>query len=96
MAKKEKPQSVREPYLIDVAPKNHKAIAEAAKRCRAAQSRKAKAAEQETVEKDKLLALVKKSDLKPINGKIIFRSEGLLVTMTPREDAIQIKEKSDD
>lgn len=91
MAKKIK----TEPYLIeDVAPKNAEEICKVAKRCRFDKLQKQNAAEQEAIGQDKLRELIKKAGLKPIDGKIIIRAEGLLIEVSSREDAIKIKDES--
>ena len=85
-----------QPYLLtDIGPKDGKKIAEIAKRAKAAQRRKDKAKEQEDIEIDAIRDLIKKSDLKPVDGKIVVRIEGLLITVTPKEDAVKIKEDAE-
>lgn len=93
MSKGQKGLEEQSDYLIDVRPENIKKISLEAKRYKAAQARKTKAAEEEAVGKHKILQLVKEADLQPLaDGKIRFKADGMLITITPREDAITVKE----
>jgi len=82
--------------LIDVKPKNSKEIIKAARGYKAAQAKRISAQEQEVAEKQNLLELVKKENLQPLeDGKIQFRCDGLIITITPRDELIRVKEDGD-
>ena len=82
--------------LIEVAPENAKKITGVAKRYRAAQARRIQALDQECNEKQALLALIKEANLKQVDGKIKFRVDGLIITVTPRDELIKIKDESEE
>ena len=95
MAKTQKNESVAEQMdLIDVGPKNLKEISSHAKRYQAAMKRRANALTEETHEKQAILDLVKKANLSRLqDGTIKFTCDGMLITITPRDELVRIKEK---
>ena len=101
MAKNRKEKPVEEEEgeqldLIDVAPENIKKIISVAKRYRTAQTRRIEALGQEVTEKQNLLTLIKQANLKQVDGKIRFRADGLIITVTPRDELVKIKDETDE
>ena len=79
--------------LIDVKPKNAKAITTAAKLYRDFMAERQGYLAKEIEQKQIVLDLIKKSDLKPLaDGKIKFVCDGLVITVTPRDELVQVKE----
>jgi hypothetical protein len=94
--KKDKEAEMREQLdLIDVAPESAKKIVGVARRYKAAQVQRIEILEQEVNEKQKLLALVKEAKLTPVDGKIKFRCDGLIITVTPRDELVKVKDESE-
>lgn len=82
--------------LIDVAPENAKKILGVAKRYRAAQTQRLAALESEVAEKQKLLELIKEANLQRLEGgKIQFRCDGLIITVTPRDELVKVKDENE-
>jgi isocitrate/isopropylmalate dehydrogenase len=82
--------------LIDVAPANSKAMVQTAKRYKKAQSERIASLEVETSEKQKLLTLIKEANLQRTDdGRIRFRIERLIITVTPRDELIKIKDEDE-
>ncbi len=78
--------------LIDVAPKNMKEIKPAAQIYQKAKEARQRATDKEVDAKTKLLNLVKAAKLKPLEGGVIrFRCDGLLISITPRDELIKVK-----
>jgi hypothetical protein len=82
--------------LIDTTPENAKEIIKHARVYKAAQTKRIQALEEEKAEKQKLLELINKAHMQRLeNGKIKFKLEGYIITVTPRDELVQIKEDSD-
>ncbi len=80
--------------LLDVTPENSKQIVTVARRYKAFVIDRQAVLEKEIAEKEKLLELIRKANLKRLeDGKIRFRVDGLLITVTPRDELVSIKEQ---
>ena len=80
--------------LIDVGPENMKEIKPAAKAYQKAKTARINASTKEVQTKNKLLGLVKTAKLKPLDdGVIRFRCDGLLISITPRDELIKVIEE---
>lgn len=97
MAKKSKNKEAGEQLdLIDVAPENSKVIIAVAKRYKKAQRERIRALDEEKKQKIKLLALVGEAHLQRLeDGKIRFRCDGYLITITPRDELVQVAESDE-
>lgn len=83
--------------LIDVTPENLKKIKPVAKQYKAAQARRVKALDEEKALKAQIIQLVKEAKLKRLaDGTIRFHCDGMLVTITPRDEVVRIKEDADE
>ena len=83
--------------LIEVGPENTKEIKKHALLYKKAQKERIAALEIENDEKEKILELIRKAGLKPLeDGKIKFRCDGFIITVTPRDELVKIKEENDD
>jgi len=79
--------------LLDVGPENSKEIVKQAKHYKVALSRRIEALQEEVTAKEKLKALIKEANLKPMDdGKIRVHVNGYTITVTPRDELIQVKE----
>ena len=79
--------------LLDVGPENSKEIVKQAKHYKTALSRRIEALQEEVTAKEKLKALIKEANLKPMDdGKIRVHVNGYTITVTPRDELIQVKE----
>jgi len=93
MGRKKKTDSGEQLDLIDVAPENQKEIIACAKRYKKALSIRIDALAQEKKEKSKLLELIENAGLQHLpDGKIRFRVDGYKITVTPRDELVQVKE----
>jgi len=82
--------------LIDVEPENIKGISKHLQIYKAAQARRLAALKIECDEKKIILDLVHQADLQRLpDGVIRFACEGLTVEVTPTDEVIKIKGKSD-
>ena len=82
--------------LIDVQPQNAKEILKAAQEFKKASLKKTKAKEAEDACKATLLDLVKEAGLQPLeNGVIQLRIAGTVITVTPKEDGVKVKEEGE-
>ena len=89
----EKAQAGEQLDLIDVAPENLKPIIKLSRQYKAAQRRRISALEEETTLKQKVLAAIKDTDIKPLeDGTIRFSNDGITVIVKHRDELIQIKE----
>ena len=99
MAKKKKnPTTVKGTQLdlMDVGPKNAQEIAQSAARYRAAQAARMAALKTEVEEKAKLLQLIRKGELQRLeDGKIQFTVAAFTITVTPRDELVQVKDKTE-
>ncbi len=83
--------------LLDVQPKHLKKIIAHARNYRAAVQRRMAALEEEVAEKQALLELIKAENLQRLeNGQIRFKLDGMLITVTPRDELIRVKEEADE
>lgn len=83
--------------LIDIAPENAKEIIAHARIYKAVQAKRILALEEEKKEKQKLLELIKEANLQRLeDGKIKFKLDGYTITVTPRDELVQIKEDEGD
>lgn len=81
--------------LIDVRPKNSKAILKAVKQYKADQAQRIEALGREVAGKQKILSLIKEAKLQHLDdGRIQFRIDKVTITVTPRDEIIKIKEES--
>jgi len=97
MAKKNKEPAGEQLDLIDVSPANSKQIIGVARRYQAAQSERIEALVREKAEKQKILDLVKGANLQQLaDGKIRFKVDGMTITVTPRDELVQIKDNSEE
>jgi hypothetical protein len=79
--------------LIDTAPENAQEIIKHARVYKAVQAKRIQALVEEKAEKDTLLELIRQAHLQPLEGgKIKLRLDGYLITVTPRDELVQIKE----
>jgi serine/threonine protein phosphatase PrpC len=94
MAKKKKDAETGEQLeLIEVAPENQKKIKAVAKQYKAAQYERTTALAEEIKMKNKLLELIHEANLQPLeDGKIRFQCNGMVITVTPRDELIRVKE----
>lgn len=91
------PQAAEQLQLIDVGPANLKQIKFAARRYRAAMKRRLAALEEEVKAKRQILDLVKQAKLIPLaDGIIKFKCDTLLITVTPRDQLVRVKDESGD
>ena len=81
--------------LIDVAPENAKPIMEAARLYQKHQKARIAAGVKEKEQKELIKELVGKANLQPLaGGKIKFEYDGLRITITPRDELVQVTEVS--
>lgn len=82
--------------LLDVSPENLKQIIPVAKQYRKAVKRRMVALEEETKLKGQILDLVKDAKLSRLaDGSIKFKCDGMLITVTPRDELVKVKEAED-
>jgi len=95
MAKMAKRKPGEQMDLIDVHPRNQKRIIAVARTYRQAQAERQEALKAEIEQKEKLLNLIHQAKLKPLDdGKIKFSVDTLTITVTPRDELIQVREKT--
>jgi hypothetical protein len=83
--------------LIDITPENGKAILAIAKDYKKAIAARMRMSEKEVDLKGKLLELIKKENLARLeNGSIRFRLDGMIITVTPRDELIKVKEEGEE
>lgn len=77
--------------LIDVAPENLKKITPIAKAYRKAMRERMAAGKEEEVLKTQLQQMIKEANIQRLaDGRIRFHVDGLLITVTPRDELIQV------
>ncbi len=80
--------------LIDVAPENFKKMIPVAKAYRKTVKERVALTNKETELKQKLLQMVHEANLTRLSdGKVKFKCEGYVVTITPTDEKISIKEE---
>jgi hypothetical protein len=94
--RKPKEESNEQGTLMEIGPKHSKEITAVAKKYKAAQAERLEALGREKDLKEQLLAMVKDENLQPVDGKIKFRVNGLEITVTPRDELIQVKEETEE
>lgn len=79
--------------LLDITPKNSKKIIAAAEEYQEWQNKRVAALAKEKEYKQEVLGLVKEAGLQPLpNGSIKFELDGLKITITPRDELVQVQE----
>lgn len=82
--------------LIDVQPENAKVIVSAARLYKKFQAARLAAGTKEADQKQKVLELMRAANLQPLEGgKLKFKYENVTVSVTPRDELIEIKEKTE-
>ena len=80
--------------LIDVAPKNAKDIIGAARIYKKFQAARLKALAKEIEQKAEILRLVRVADIQPLEGgKIRFKYDGVMISVTPRDELVKVVEE---
>lgn len=82
--------------LIETLPDNIKEIARIAKAYKRAVQARMAAGDEEVELKQKLLHAVNESNVQYVDGKKTVRFEGLVITVTPRDELITVKDKSEE
>ena len=78
--------------LIEVEPENAKQIARCARVYKKAQAVRLEALDEEVKNKKKLIALIHEADLQPVNGKYKFRAGKMIITVTPCDERVGVKD----
>ncbi len=92
--KKEKLEVGEQMDLIDVAPKKAKPIIAAARILKKLQITRASAQEKENKQKAILLNLIEEANIQRLpDGKIKFHYDGVLLTVTPKQESVSVKEE---
>jgi len=80
--------------LIDVQPENAKKIVSAAKLYKKLVASRIASLDKEVAQKNVILKLIKEAELQRLpSGKIKFKSDGMIITVTPRDELISVKEE---
>lgn len=83
--------------LIEVSPKNKKAILKIAGEYKEVQRQRIRFLNEEKDRKQKLLGLIREAKLQPNEEGIIeFRIDGVKIKVTPRDELVQVKEEAED
>jgi hypothetical protein len=78
--------------LMDIEPEHSKEMIALAKKYKKHQKARMAALEAETDTKQKILDLIRKDGIKPIeDGKIKFSVDGVTFKVTPRDELVQVK-----
>jgi hypothetical protein len=94
--KEEAAHSGEQLELIDVLPENAKPIIAAARLYKKFQAARMAALDKETKQKQVVLNLIHEAKLQPLEGgKIKFEHDGVIISVTPRDELIKIKEKEE-
>jgi len=81
--------------LIDVTPENAKSIIREARLYKKFQAERLAVLKNEIEQKHKVLELVKAAKLQSLDGgKIRFEHDGVIISITPRDELVKIKEKT--
>jgi len=81
--------------LIDVDPENMKSIIPIARRYKKVQAARLAALNEEVELKQKILKLAREAKLQRLDdGKIKFKCKGVVITITPQDDKVSVKEDS--
>jgi hypothetical protein len=92
MAKRGRPPKEKQLDLIEVGPENLKKIIPIAREYKELVSARVNILKQEVEAKQQLLALVEQADLsRTKDGKIRFMADGYRITITPRDELVQVK-----
>jgi hypothetical protein len=79
--------------LMDTLPEGSEEIIACAKRYKNAQAARIEALNMEKQEKGTLLELIEKAGFQRLeDGKIKFTADGFTITVTPRDELVQVKE----
>lgn len=82
--------------LIDIQPENAKAIIRVARLYKEFQATRIAALAKETEQKHQVLELVRAAKLQPLDGgKIKFEYGGVLICVTPRDELVTVKDKTE-
>ncbi len=83
--------------LIDVAPKNAKPIIALARKYKKALAKRQEVLREEIELKHDVIELVRNANLTPLaGGKVRFEYDGVLITVTPRDDLLKVKEPDEE
>ena len=83
--------------LIDVSPKNKKAMLKIAGEYKECQRQRIRFLKEEIERKTKLLGLIRDAKLQPNeDGVISFRLDGVKITVTPRDELLRVKDEAED
>lgn len=94
--KTEPKESGEQLNLIDVQPENAKPIIQAARLYKKFQAARIAALKKEVDQKQVVLRLVREANLQPLDdGKIRFEYDNVMVSVTPRDELIKVKDKAE-
>ncbi len=96
MARRKKAKSGEQLDLIDLTPENAKPLKRAIRLYQEAQAEGKEWKDEEKLQKQRILGLVKEAGLRPdADGVIQFRLQGITIKITPRDSLIQVKVEGD-